>query len=272
MEFSLSVVIPNYNNESYIKRCVKSVLAQTYKDLIEIIIVDDCSTDSSREIIMDMANKNSKIRPIFLEKNGKVSAARNIGLKEARGEYITFVDSDDFYYDDTKLENEMSLIKKYFSLGKDIASYSTIVRCTNDEVDFFYPNIPLKSRYVGNVYKKLIYDIRSDAVMRDYCIRKEILNTVGGYNENNSLFEDYELLLKLSKIVEFYYTNKNGTVYRNSINGLSQRPVKELVSKKNEVIANQIATETMIARIKLNLVRSSIQLLKNLKKQINRRR
>jgi len=90
----LSVIIPVYNVESYLKKCVDSVVEQTLKN-IEILAVDDGSTDDSGKILDEYAAKDSRIR-VFHERNGGVSRARNIGLENAKGKYVAFVDSDDF--------------------------------------------------------------------------------------------------------------------------------------------------------------------------------
>ena len=90
----ISIVVPIYNVEKYVKKCIESLIKQTYKN-IEIILVDDGSTDSSAEIIDEYANKDSRIIAIH-QKNKGVSSARNTGLKAARGEYIGFVDPDDY--------------------------------------------------------------------------------------------------------------------------------------------------------------------------------
>ena len=89
----VSVIIPVYNTENYLIQCVESVMGQTLKD-IEIICVDDGSTDSSPEILRSLKERDRRIR-IFTKENGGQSSARNLGLKEARGEYILFLDSDD---------------------------------------------------------------------------------------------------------------------------------------------------------------------------------
>ncbi len=91
----LSIVIPIYNVEKYLSACLESVVAQTYKNL-EIICIDDGSTDSSGKILDGFAKKDSRIKAIRQEKNRGLSAARNRGISEATGEYITFVDSDDW--------------------------------------------------------------------------------------------------------------------------------------------------------------------------------
>lgn len=90
----ISVVIPVYNVEKYLNECIESVLNQTYKDY-EIILVDDGSTDSSGHICDDYMTADSRVR-VFHQKNGGLSAARNTGLNEAKGEYIYFLDSDDY--------------------------------------------------------------------------------------------------------------------------------------------------------------------------------
>lgn len=91
---NISVVIPCFNGSKYLTRCVNSILNQS-KAVYEIIVVDDCSTDASRNIIHQMRCSNSKIKARFLEKNRGVSHARNEGIDYATGDYITFVDVDD---------------------------------------------------------------------------------------------------------------------------------------------------------------------------------
>ncbi len=90
----ISVIIPVYNIEPYIERCLRSVIAQTYKNL-EIIVVDDGSTDNGGRICDKIATEDSRIKVIHQTNNG-LSAARNTGIKESHGEYIGFVDGDDF--------------------------------------------------------------------------------------------------------------------------------------------------------------------------------
>ena len=90
----ISVIVPVYNVEKYIERCVESVLTQTYKEF-EIILVNDGSTDLSGEICEKLRTKDHRIR-VFHQENKGLSAARNRGLKEAEGEYITYIDSDDY--------------------------------------------------------------------------------------------------------------------------------------------------------------------------------
>lgn len=105
----VSVVVPVYNAEKYLHRCVDSILAQSYAKF-ELILVDDGSLDNSGTICDEYAAKDSRIRAIH-KKNGGVSSARNTGLNAARGKYISFVDSDDWISVDF-LENAMSVCEE----------------------------------------------------------------------------------------------------------------------------------------------------------------
>ena len=90
----VSVIIPVYNAETYLHQCIRSVLDQAYSNF-ELLLINDGSTDSSGQICENYAKKDSRIR-VFHKKNGGVSSARNLGIKSATGEWITFIDSDDF--------------------------------------------------------------------------------------------------------------------------------------------------------------------------------
>lgn len=94
MENLISIIVPVYNVELYLDKCMESIVNQTYKNL-EIILIDDGSTDDSGKKCDEWARKDNRIKVIHKE-NGGVSSARNVGLEMAKGEYIGFVDSDDF--------------------------------------------------------------------------------------------------------------------------------------------------------------------------------
>lgn len=114
MKPKISVVVPVYNAEKYLKKCVYSISSQSYSQL-EIILIDDGSLDSSLDICYELSKKDSRIK-VFSKENSGVSHTRNLGIKKATGEYILFVDSDDFidssYISD--LYNEM--IKKNYDM------------------------------------------------------------------------------------------------------------------------------------------------------------
>ena len=89
----ISVIIPVYNGVSWLETCVRSVLAQTWTDL-EVLILDDSSTDGTGQLAKKLAEEDGRIRLIVRTKRG-VSSARNQGIEECEGEYVTFVDADD---------------------------------------------------------------------------------------------------------------------------------------------------------------------------------
>lgn len=93
----ISVIVPVYNVEKYLPDCISSILRQTYTNL-ELLLIDDGSTDSSGRICDDFSKQDKRVR-VFHKENGGVSSARNVGLKNACGEYIAFVDADDFLYE-----------------------------------------------------------------------------------------------------------------------------------------------------------------------------
>ena len=103
----LSVVLPVYNVESYVSKCIDSILNQTFKDF-ELIIIDDGSTDSSSAICEHYKNIDSRIQ-LIKQKNQGLSAARNHGIQLAQGEFISFIDSDD-WIDSTMYADLLSLI------------------------------------------------------------------------------------------------------------------------------------------------------------------
>ncbi len=115
----VSVIIPTYNVEKYIETTLKCVLAQTYEN-IEIIVVDDCSSDGTTEIIRNLLSQNEKIKLFVQQDNKGAAEARNRGLKEAKGQYVAFLDSDDLW-ESNKLSVQINDMK-----SNDIAfSYTT---------------------------------------------------------------------------------------------------------------------------------------------------
>ena len=105
----VSIITPVFNSQYFLKECIESVISQTYKDW-EMLIIDDCSNDASRRIINSFTKKESRIRSFFLKKNIGPAMARNIGLKNARGNYIAFLDSDDLWLS-RKLEKQIFFMR-----------------------------------------------------------------------------------------------------------------------------------------------------------------
>ena len=119
----VSVVMPNFNGNRFLVKAIQTVLNQTYRNY-EFIIIDDCSTDSSIDIIRSFAEKDNRISLIINTENRGVSFSRNIGIQKARGEYIALIDNDDTWEPD-KLERQLALAQQ----GAEI------VYCSYDFID-----------------------------------------------------------------------------------------------------------------------------------------
>ena len=117
-DIKVSIVVPVYNVEKYLNQCVDSVLAQTYKN-IEVILVDDGATDASPAICDEYAEKDNRVKVVH-KKNGGLSSARNSGIKVATGDYLMFIDSDDYWNADFVLRE---LIDKTLASDADITCF-----------------------------------------------------------------------------------------------------------------------------------------------------
>ena len=187
----ISIIVPVYNVEKYLKRCVDSLLQQTYKN-IEIILVDDGSPDNCGIICDDYANKHDNIK-ILHQKNQGLSAARNNGVKISRGEYISFVDSDDYVITEY-IEILYSALIQY---GADISA-AGIFYVTNEKVS---PSEPPEKVYSDLLTKeKMIFKMYHYEGTNDAC---------WGKLYKRSIIEDnpfpvgkmYEDLITVGKIV-----------------------------------------------------------------------
>lgn len=140
----ISVIVPVYNIEKYLERCVVSIKNQTYAD-VEILLVDDGSTDSSGKICDRMAEEDERIR-VFHKENGGSSSARNVGIAEAKGEYLGFVDSDDYIS-----ENMYELLWR--AIEESGAEIAQVGRDEIDEEGNYLPNIcepPENKIFIGS--------------------------------------------------------------------------------------------------------------------------
>ncbi len=221
----LSVIVANYNNEKYIRDCLDSIMSQTFKDL-EIIVSDDCSTDNSLEIAKEYEKKYQGIvKMISSSINRGVAQTRHEAILQAKGEYITTLDSDDYYYDNQKLGKEMELVSHYKEkTNKDIMAYSNIVLVKGDKTLIGIQGNP------GNIKEgKIFNDIisRSCMIPRDFIMKREVYFEVGGYDFQFPIYEDWDLKIRVAKEYGFCYTGIPGTAYRRHGFGLSSYPIPD---------------------------------------------
>ena len=197
----ISIIIPIYNSSNYLNKTLNSVLNQTYKN-IEVVCVNDGSTDNSLEILQDFQKKDNRIK-IINQKNQGGSIARNIGLKNCSGDYVSFLDHDDIYHPQY-LEILLYQLLKY---NCDISVCNNNA-FTNDDFNFksLYDITKIKPKLISNhpFCDKFIIKKKIPMLMWDKLAKKEIYNNVK-FNEklpsHNDILLNMEILYKSKKIV-----------------------------------------------------------------------
>ena len=214
---TISIIVPVYNVEDYLKKCLSSIINQTYKN-IEIILIDDGSTDKSGMICDEYALIDNRIFVIHKE-NGGVSDARNVGIKEATGEWITFIDSDDFV-DDNYIEYLLSLVTEN-EADISIATYTYLTA----KKQITHANGELAIMSDEEAIRRMLLNDGFDMGPWAKLYRSEyffdILFPVG------KLFEDsittYKVVSKAKKVVFssksiYYYVNRSTSTVNSSFN------------------------------------------------------
>jgi glycosyltransferase involved in cell wall biosynthesis len=189
--YKASVIVPTYNRADVLPSAIDSILAQTTKDF-EIIIVDDGSTDNTREVLEPyLARPN--IRYIYQE-NQKQAAARNNGILHSKSEYVGFLDSDDFWYPE-KLELQIKTLEEHPEVGM-VFSNQMMFNDDSEEGWVRYPPGVLKS---GDIFKDLLKR-KFYCSLQTVLVRRSVFDDVGLTDESlkNSL-EDWDLTLRIAK-------------------------------------------------------------------------
>lgn len=277
-----SVIMPAYNVEDYIKRSIDSVLNQSMKDF-ELIVVNDGSTDNTKSICEEYSNKVTLIN----KKNGGLSDARNVGVKEAIGEYIIFIDSDDYWDKDLLKE-----ISKSLDNNPDIVRFQIrTVDEKNNQIDYKESSFESKTgeeafslitkyHFVENAwayaikrdyYLKEKFEFKKGTIHEDFgltpliIIKANIVNSIGyiGYNyciRSNSIMtnNDYEKVKK--KVNDFYNhylflikeiekINVNKTIFKSFIANSLILKICELKGKDYKEYKNKIKKDKVIDNI-----------------------
>lgn len=191
----ISVIIPLYNKESSIAQTLQSVFSQDYSDF-EIVVVDDGSTDNSVEIVEAM--NDPRIR-LIKQENGGPSKARNTGVKNAKGEWIVFLDADDEMLPNA-LETFKNIINAHMDI--DIVDCNTMFYSTNENTLGYHPF----EGYVKNPFKMFFYSIIGPGANHS-CFSRNIL-LENPYNNQIRRFEDGELLMRLLNVAKVYSSTK----------------------------------------------------------------
>lgn len=208
----VSIIMPSYNSEKHIEDSIKSVLKQTYP-FWELIIVDDCSTDNTVEIIKSF--KDERIRLFINNNNSGAALTRNKALREAKGKWIAFLDSDDIWLP-TKLEEQLNFM---IENNYDFA-YTDYRICENGVLKKYIRTAPKKVNY--RKIKKYCYFFTSTVV---YSYDAVGLIQIGDIKKNN----DYAMWLKALKKVVAYRYPKFLSIYNKHTNSISSGKKTKLI-------------------------------------------
>ena len=223
----ISIIIPVYNVEKYIEKCLESVINQTYSN-IEIILIDDGSQDNCGRICDEYAKKDKRIIVIHKQNEG-VSAARNDGIEKAKGKFITFVDSDDFI-------DKMYIEKLYMQLMENNVDISIMgTKDFKDDIQTIkeskpYRNILNKEQAI----KELLIEKHFTCVIWGKLYKKELWNNIR-FNPQTKIAEDFEVIYLLFKKVNRVNVNTKDLLYFYRI-----RTDSTIASKYNKDFENEI--------------------------------
>ncbi len=197
----VSVIIPTYNYAAYIGKAVDSVLAQTYPD-IEIIVVDDGSTDNTKDVLQKYEDKL-----VYIQQNNQgAAAARNRGLKEANGNYICFLDADDTYYSDNIAE-KVRFLAADESLDWCYSNWAWVDEAGNEMMRGDEPEVSLAHiKAQGDVLALALQGYRLGTNV--FMFRKALANKLQGFDVRLKVLDDYDYYLRAAALGTLGYVDK----------------------------------------------------------------
>lgn len=222
---SVSVVIPAYKQRDFISRALDSVVEQTYDGPIDIVVVDDGSPDD----VADVAEAHPSEPTVIRQENTGVAGARNRGVRESSGEYVAFLDADDWWAPE-KIEKQMDAL---LACGEPALAFTRYRRIKDDGEASAEPEHPSPSLEARA--KKLVYGnfIGNSTVL----VHRECLERTGGYPETEILGrggQDYALWLRIGALFPLVYVPEVLTLYRvHHFNRVGTDPVKHFESGLN---------------------------------------
>jgi len=209
----VSIVIPVYNGEAFISETIASALEQSWRP-IEILIVDDGSTDRSTEIVKTFGDPVRLIQ----KKNGGPASARNLGIKEAKGEFISFLDGDDLWKPD-KLELQVQMLLENTELA--LVHTGRWVLKNESLTPGQEKALPKVSNSLDSL-RTLFW--HNEVITSSVMVRAKVLDDLGGFNESPDYIslEDYDLWIRIAKHHGLGYLKECLTIYRVHAGGISR--------------------------------------------------
>lgn len=214
-DYYLSIIIPAYNCEKYIDECIKSIIKQK-KDFIEIIIINDGSTDRTLEKCEEFSKKFQNVKVINQENKG-VSYTRNIGVRNSNGKYIMFLDSDD-HLEENSLEN----IQELLSDNIDVLRYSYVIKNKNKYKKIIFKEEEFNLYNSSKDFFKIFFQKTNQNMIWAQVIRKDLLKNI---SFNQDIFYGEDLLFNYqlySKCKYIKYTDKILYIYKENADSITR--------------------------------------------------
>lgn len=206
---NVSVYVTSYNQKEYLVEAIESVLAQTLR-ASQIIVVDDCSQDGSRELISGYASRYPVITPIFHQRNLGVAQARNTALEAVTGDYVTYVDGDDRFLP-TKLESEAKFLDKNSSAQ---IAFSNVYHMQADGKRLG-TWIGKQKPPQGDVFcQTFARDFPQGILFRNELVEYSAWKQIGFYDPRLRIYEDYDMRIRLTKHLRTVYIDEALSEYR----------------------------------------------------------
>lgn len=209
---TISIIMPVYNRSKVIERAINSVLGQSYTNF-ELIIVDDCSTDNTFEIISQISD--SRVKVFRLDKNSGAAAARNYGIRQSSGRYISFLDSDD-YFESTFLEESFKTIKDTPDNIGFMWTGSNIWQGSNIHSQVWIPERKETSHLT------FLHDLKI-GTGAGITVKREVFINCGYFDERLPAAEDTEFFFRITKSYDYVYAPIHlVNIYRNNDDRMSK--------------------------------------------------
>ena len=227
----ISVYITSYNQKEYLIEAIESVLNQTLRPS-QIVVVDDCSTDGSQELIAGYASKYGDLfTPVFHTRNQGIARTRIDGVRATTGDYVSHVDGDDRFLA-TKLEKEARLLQESRDAQIAFSDYYYITENGTRTGSWAEKEKPPQ----GDVFcRTFARDFPRQGLFRNELTNREAWNRIGLYDPNLSLYEDYEMLIRLTKHLKVVYHDEPLSEYRLHKAGLSRAGAAEHLAALNYI-------------------------------------
>lgn len=232
----VSTIIPCYNGERYLGEAIDSALGQTVAQL-EVIVVDDGSTSNGPR---DIAARYGDAVRYVRKENGGLSSARNVGIAEATGDIVAFLDDDDVWMPD-KIEKQLALYGRLEQTGRRVGLIGTAFIYTDENLNELSR---MSMPYAGSEFDRLIFkDIVG--LPSSVIVPRAVLSDVGGFDESLRASEDYDLWLRIASRYDIHSVDEYLVRYRQRRGTLSKDPEKM-------VQTNRRVTEMLIERERLD--------------------